>query len=94
MDITDDSSMIVGGFADSTARVWSVTPKKLRSVKTAAGKTDHNTEYENALLVTAVFCTNRERYLCQESCLQQLDALTLKKLYVHRYIGSHLIHYH
>uniref|UniRef100_A0A8B9F1D3 Transcription initiation factor TFIID subunit 5 n=1 Tax=Amazona collaria TaxID=241587 RepID=A0A8B9F1D3_9PSIT len=32
----DDSSMIVGGFADSTVRVWSVTPKKLRSVKTAA----------------------------------------------------------
>lgn len=37
VDITDDSSMIVGGFADSTVRVWSVTPKKLRSVKTAAG---------------------------------------------------------
>ncbi|XP_061492088.1 transcription initiation factor TFIID subunit 5 [Rhineura floridana] len=35
-DITDDSSMIVGGFADSTVRVWSVTPKKLRSVKSAA----------------------------------------------------------
>lgn len=38
MDFTDDSSMIVGGFADSTVRVWSVTPKKLRSVKSAAGK--------------------------------------------------------
>lgn len=37
VDITDDSSMIVGGFADSTVRVWSVTPKKLRSVKAAAG---------------------------------------------------------
>ncbi|KAM6105366.1 transcription initiation factor TFIID subunit 5 [Pterocles gutturalis] len=36
VDITDDSSMIVGGFADSTVRVWSLTPKKLRSVKTAA----------------------------------------------------------
>uniref|UniRef100_A0A8C3B7I5 Transcription initiation factor TFIID subunit 5 n=1 Tax=Cairina moschata TaxID=8855 RepID=A0A8C3B7I5_CAIMO len=36
VDITDDSSMIVGGFADSTVRVWSVTPKKLRSVKAAA----------------------------------------------------------
>ncbi|XP_054839572.1 transcription initiation factor TFIID subunit 5 [Eublepharis macularius] len=35
VDITDDSSMIVGGFADSTVRVWSVTPKKLRSVKSA-----------------------------------------------------------
>ncbi|XP_065264033.1 transcription initiation factor TFIID subunit 5 isoform X2 [Emys orbicularis] len=35
-DVTDDSSMIVGGFADSTVRVWSVTPKKLRSVKSAA----------------------------------------------------------
>lgn len=37
MDVTDDSSMIVGGFADSTVRVWSVTPKKLRSVKSAIG---------------------------------------------------------
>ncbi|CAM4595902.1 transcription initiation factor TFIID subunit 5 [Caretta caretta] len=36
VDVTDDSSMIVGGFADSTVRVWSVTPKKLRSVKSAA----------------------------------------------------------
>nr|XP_020644616.1 transcription initiation factor TFIID subunit 5 isoform X1 [Pogona vitticeps] len=35
VDITDDSSMIVGGFADSTVRVWTVTPKKLRSVKSA-----------------------------------------------------------
>ncbi|KAK9400902.1 transcription initiation factor TFIID subunit 5 [Crotalus adamanteus] len=35
VDVTDDSSMIVGGFADSTVRVWSVTPKKLRSVKLA-----------------------------------------------------------
>ncbi|XP_063163187.1 transcription initiation factor TFIID subunit 5 [Candoia aspera] len=35
VDVTDDSSMIVGGFADSTVRVWSVTPKKLRSVKSA-----------------------------------------------------------
>ncbi|XP_064419011.1 transcription initiation factor TFIID subunit 5 [Latimeria chalumnae] len=36
VDVTDDSSMIAGGFADSTVRVWSVTPKKLRSVKTAS----------------------------------------------------------
>uniref|UniRef100_A0A4X2JNF6 Transcription initiation factor TFIID subunit 5 n=1 Tax=Vombatus ursinus TaxID=29139 RepID=A0A4X2JNF6_VOMUR len=35
VDVTDDSSLIAGGFADSTVRVWSVTPKKLRSVKTA-----------------------------------------------------------
>ncbi|KAG8551636.1 hypothetical protein GDO81_004190 [Engystomops pustulosus] len=33
VDVTDDSSMIAGGFADSTVRVWSLTPKKLRSVK-------------------------------------------------------------
>lgn len=38
MDITDDSSLIAGGFADSTVRVWSVTPKKLRKVKSAAGE--------------------------------------------------------
>ena len=38
MDFTDDSSLIAGGFADSTVRVWSVTPKKLRRVKSAAGK--------------------------------------------------------
>ncbi|KAM4702591.1 transcription initiation factor TFIID subunit 5 [Rhinophrynus dorsalis] len=35
VDITDDSSLIAGGFADSTVRVWSLTPKKLRSVKNA-----------------------------------------------------------
>lgn len=38
VDVTDDSSLIAGGFADSTVRVWSVTPKKLRSVKQASGK--------------------------------------------------------
>lgn len=37
VDFTDDSSLIAGGFADSTVRVWSVTPKKLRKVKSAAG---------------------------------------------------------
>ncbi|XP_075468634.1 transcription initiation factor TFIID subunit 5 isoform X2 [Ascaphus truei] len=36
VDVTDDSSLIAGGFADSTVRVWSVTPKKLRGVKTAS----------------------------------------------------------
>uniref|UniRef100_A0A8C5HEE9 Transcription initiation factor TFIID subunit 5 n=2 Tax=Gouania willdenowi TaxID=441366 RepID=A0A8C5HEE9_GOUWI len=36
VDLTDDSSLIAGGFADSTVRVWSVTPKKLRKVKSAA----------------------------------------------------------
>ncbi|XP_053548425.1 transcription initiation factor TFIID subunit 5 [Bombina bombina] len=35
VDVTDDSSLIAGGFADSTVRVWSLTPKKLRSVKSA-----------------------------------------------------------
>lgn len=39
VDVTDDSSLIAGGFADSTVRVWSVTPKKLRKVKSAAGTT-------------------------------------------------------
>ncbi|XP_063818028.1 transcription initiation factor TFIID subunit 5 isoform X2 [Pseudophryne corroboree] len=36
VDVTDDSSMIGGGFADSTVRVWSLTPKKLRSVKSTS----------------------------------------------------------
>lgn len=36
VDFTDDSSQIAGGFADSTVRLWSVTPKKLRKVKSAA----------------------------------------------------------
>ncbi|XP_069836327.1 transcription initiation factor TFIID subunit 5 [Dendropsophus ebraccatus] len=36
VDVTDDSSMIAGGFADSTVRVWSLTPKKLRSVKSTS----------------------------------------------------------
>lgn len=39
VDFTDDSSLIAGGFADSSVRVWSVTPKKLRKVKSAAGTT-------------------------------------------------------
>lgn len=84
MDITDDSSMIVGGFADSTVRVWSVTPKKLRSVKAAAGNYNQNTWNEHVLFVMPVFSVNRERHLCQESCFQQLDVVNLKKQYVHR----------
>ncbi|XP_077311401.1 transcription initiation factor TFIID subunit 5 [Lithobates pipiens] len=36
VDVTDDSSMIAGGFADSTVRVWSLTPKRLRGVKSTA----------------------------------------------------------
>ncbi|XP_018408900.1 PREDICTED: transcription initiation factor TFIID subunit 5 [Nanorana parkeri] len=36
VDVTDDSSMIAGGFADSTVRVWSLTPRKLRSVKSTS----------------------------------------------------------
>ncbi|XP_075697205.1 transcription initiation factor TFIID subunit 5 [Rhinoderma darwinii] len=36
VDVTDDSSMIAGGFADSTVRVWSLTPKKLRGVKSTS----------------------------------------------------------
>ncbi|XP_030058668.1 transcription initiation factor TFIID subunit 5 [Microcaecilia unicolor] len=36
VDLTDDSSLLAGGFADSTVRVWTVTPKKLRSVKAAS----------------------------------------------------------
>ncbi|XP_033114696.1 transcription initiation factor TFIID subunit 5-like [Anneissia japonica] len=32
-DISDDSSMMTCGFADSCVRVWSVTPKKLRNMK-------------------------------------------------------------
>uniref|UniRef100_A0A671SNK7 Transcription initiation factor TFIID subunit 5 n=1 Tax=Sinocyclocheilus anshuiensis TaxID=1608454 RepID=A0A671SNK7_9TELE len=36
VDFTDDSSLLAGGFADSTVRVWSVTPKKLRKVKSTA----------------------------------------------------------
>uniref|UniRef100_A0A8C2FME2 Transcription initiation factor TFIID subunit 5 n=1 Tax=Cyprinus carpio TaxID=7962 RepID=A0A8C2FME2_CYPCA len=35
VDFTDDSSLLAGGFADSTVRIWSVTPKKLRKVKSA-----------------------------------------------------------
>lgn len=44
VDVTDDSSLIAGGFADSTVRVWSVTPKKLRKVKSAAGTSQRVTE--------------------------------------------------
>ncbi|XP_061405194.1 LOW QUALITY PROTEIN: transcription initiation factor TFIID subunit 5 [Lethenteron reissneri] len=32
-DISDDSSLVAAGFSDSTVRVWSLTPKKLRCIK-------------------------------------------------------------
>ena len=33
MNMSDDSSLLSAGFEDSTVRVWSLTPKKLRSLK-------------------------------------------------------------
>jgi WD40 repeat protein len=33
VDISDDSSLLAAGFADSVIRVWSLTPGKLRSMK-------------------------------------------------------------
>lgn len=50
VDVTDDSSLIAGGFADSTVRVWSVTPKKLRKVKSAAGTATRVTATHQMLL--------------------------------------------
>lgn len=55
MDVTDDSSLIAGGFADSTVRVWSVTPKKLRSVKQAAGNWDDLSGYKLISLHQSLF---------------------------------------
>ncbi|XP_078421133.1 transcription initiation factor TFIID subunit 5 [Cetorhinus maximus] len=49
VDFTDDSSLIAGGFADSTVRVWSVTPKKLRSVKGATDLSLIDKESEDVL---------------------------------------------
>uniref|UniRef100_A0A3P8XID6 Transcription initiation factor TFIID subunit 5 n=1 Tax=Esox lucius TaxID=8010 RepID=A0A3P8XID6_ESOLU len=49
VDITDDSSLIAGGFADSTVRVWSVTPKKLRRVKSAADLSNIDKESDDVL---------------------------------------------
>lgn len=34
-EISDDSSLIAIGFADSIIKVWSVTPSKLREMKPA-----------------------------------------------------------
>nr|CAB3266797.1 transcription initiation factor TFIID subunit 5-like [Phallusia mammillata] len=36
LDICDDSSLLAAGFLDSHIRVWSLTPRSLRSVKSAA----------------------------------------------------------
>uniref|UniRef100_A0A8C8MLV0 TFIID subunit TAF5 NTD2 domain-containing protein n=1 Tax=Oncorhynchus tshawytscha TaxID=74940 RepID=A0A8C8MLV0_ONCTS len=49
VDFTDDSSLIAGGFADSTVRVWSVTPKKLRRVKSAADLSNIDKESDDVL---------------------------------------------
>lgn len=35
MEISDDSSLLAAGFADSNIRIWTLTPKKLRSIKPA-----------------------------------------------------------
>lgn len=34
VDISEDSSLIASGFDDSTVRIWTLTPKKLRMLKT------------------------------------------------------------
>ena len=34
IEFSDDSTMIAAGFDDSTIRVWSLTPRKLRTLKT------------------------------------------------------------
>ncbi|CAB1344592.1 unnamed protein product [Coregonus sp. 'balchen'] len=49
VDFTDDSSLIAGGFADSTVRVWSVTPRKLRRVKSAADLSNIDKESDDVL---------------------------------------------
>ena len=33
VSISNDSSLLSGGFEDSSVRVWSLTPKKLRMLK-------------------------------------------------------------
>ncbi|PIK49930.1 putative transcription initiation factor TFIID subunit 5 [Apostichopus japonicus] len=35
VEISDDSSLLAAGFADSNIRLWTLTPKKLRSIKPA-----------------------------------------------------------
>lgn len=35
VEISDDSSLLAAGFADSNIRIWTLTPKKLRSIKPA-----------------------------------------------------------
>jgi len=36
IDVSDDSSLLATGFADSFIRVWSLTPRKLKTVRSAA----------------------------------------------------------
>ena len=35
LDISDDSSLMAAGFADSVIRIWTLTPKKLRNMKSS-----------------------------------------------------------
>ena len=34
VEFSDDSTMLAGGFDDSAIRIWSLTPRKLRTLKT------------------------------------------------------------
>ena len=52
MDISEDSSLLGAGFADSKVRVWSLTPQKLRSVKSAVDLTQIDKEAGKVTLNT------------------------------------------
>ena len=64
IEISDDSTMLAGGFDDSAIRIWSLTPKKLRTLKTPfelaridkeAGKLCHKQPYKQLAEIKVTF---------------------------------------
>ncbi|KAF5303075.1 hypothetical protein FQR65_LT08404 [Abscondita terminalis] len=49
-EITEDSSMLAVGFADSVVKVWTLVPQKLKAMKNAEQLQDVNTDAEDVLV--------------------------------------------
>jgi len=49
LNISDDSSLVAAGFADSIVRVWTLLPHKLRKLKSAEALKDINREADDVL---------------------------------------------
>ena len=49
VDVSNDSSLLAAGFADSNIRVWTLTPQKLRKVKPADALKEIDAEADDVL---------------------------------------------